>query len=202
MSTRATIGKVEADGSGRRVLLVYDGYPTWAGAKLLLNYGNEEAIESLIELGTIYTLGDSPEHTPGSFIKNGILDDGQGHVTRALSREGGYDIAEHGPVATTGGLQGVAAGWNHPYVYAWTPDGWFGCYGEGEDEGEFLPLSTFIITAYRNQYENCVRGETPPGWNSAYCLTHNRGHTIPDLSKILPLELIPPDLLWDERMAA
>lgn len=191
MATRATIGKVERDGRGRRVRLVYDGYPTWAGAKLLLHYGAEETIEELVGLGAIYTLGDSPERVEGASIQGSVLDDGKGHITRAMVRDGGYMMSEYGPVETANGIDGVVADCGTGFAYIWTPDGWFGAYGESDDPG-VMPLHSFIVEHYNQQYRECVAVRVP-GWWMPLCETHNRGHGITDLRTVLPPELLPPD---------
>ena len=61
MSTNAMIYKKMQDGSVKGVYLHWDGYPSWAGDKLLNHYTTEEKVQRLIDLGAISVLGNNPE---------------------------------------------------------------------------------------------------------------------------------------------
>ena len=205
MGTRAIIAKIERDGTGKRVLLVYDGYPTWAGVKLIRHYNDEKTIDTLIGLGNIYTLSDSPEHTPGSYLKWGESDN-LWDVTRTFGREGKGNFPEYPPEAVSGGLEGVCAEIEGPpYTYIWTPDGWFASYPvytpdeddedyEDDDdvnlEQRFVPLLTLIHDYHFKMYSDCQAGP-PDGPYRIRCTVHC--HTIQPLQDILPKEMMPKD---------
>lgn len=199
MGTRAIIAKIGPDGTGKRVSLTYDGYPTWAGVKLIRHYNDEKTIDTLIGLGAIYTLSDSPEHTPGSFLKWGESDKLH-DVTRTFGREGKGNFPEYPPEEVSGGLEGVCADIAEPpYTYVWTPDGWFASYpvylpydDEDEDDSEqeqrFVPLLTLIHNYHFAMYSDCQAGP-PEGPYRIRCTVHD--HVIEPLQNILPTELMP-----------
>ena len=61
MSTNAMIYKKMQDNSVKGIYLHWDGYPSWAGDKLINHYTTEDKVQRLIELGAISVLGNNPE---------------------------------------------------------------------------------------------------------------------------------------------
>ena len=60
MSTRGLIAIIDEDGSCRSVYCHHDMYPSHAGKVLSEHYGTREAVESLLALGDLSALGDTP----------------------------------------------------------------------------------------------------------------------------------------------
>ena len=155
-----------------------------------------------MELGDIYTLGDSPEHVPSAFINDSWQHDQLGHLTRALGREGKPFFRPHPSKPVSGGTDGMQPSDEYlPYTYAWTPDGWLGAYPSDEEDEEgqeresvkprFMPLLALIHDYHRRMYEKCQPGENlSPGM--LQCANHCN-HAIRTLHNLLPPELMPAD---------
>ena len=194
MSTPAYIAQIRPDGTGQRILLSMDGYPTWAGVKLLLHYSSQERVRDLIDLGPLLTLGDNPEHQEGAFIDEYGRWDTCDHPTRAFGREGHPHYHPHQPERVSGGLQGVCPPDEYnfqPWTYVWTPDGWFGADPEeSAPQRSFVPLLTLIHAYHRDKYEDCEAGEAM-GPYMVKCSKHSHGISL--LQPLLPGELLPED---------
>ena len=191
MSTPAYITKINPDGSGQRIQLFTDGYPTWAGIKLLLHYSEEEQVQALMDLGYLMNLGDSPDQVEGSYITIHGTDKLR-DITRSFKRDG-QDIqgtwdADH----FTGGVQNICPNPEFkPYTYAWTPDGWFAAYPEDFPTKQvFMPLLNLIHDYHQDQFHNC-EPTTQYGPYHVRCALHQ--HTINLLQPSLPRHLLPTD---------
>ena len=135
MSTWCAIAKIERDGSGRYILLTHDGYPDWAGIRLLRSYSEESEIDELLSLGDLSTLSDSPEAVVGAHAESFREQPHCGYITRSYRRDGAVKLSgdmSWKPRGVRGGTdeffnfsaQETCAAW----AYAWTPDGWIGCW--------------------------------------------------------------------------
>ena len=71
--------------------------PEYAGVKLLLHYNFRPDAETLVQLGTLWTLGDSPAQHPDAFLRQDGNDDRRPNITRALGREGRTDFGPKKP---------------------------------------------------------------------------------------------------------
>lgn len=60
MATRSLIGMVKEDKSIQVIYCHWDGYPTYVGAQLALNYYDKNTIQSLLDLGDRSSLGGMP----------------------------------------------------------------------------------------------------------------------------------------------
>lgn len=76
MSTRSYIAKLNSDGSVVGIYCHHDGYPDGVGKTLQKHYSDEETVASLIQLGSLSSLGED-------------LD-----VTQAYHRDRGEDLDE------------------------------------------------------------------------------------------------------------
>ena len=59
MSTNALISKQNADGSIRTVYAHWDGYPSYMGKMLALNYADEAKVDALLDEGNISSLEEN-----------------------------------------------------------------------------------------------------------------------------------------------
>lgn len=171
MSTWCCIGKMERDGGGRYVLLTHDGNPKWAGRKLLEHYSDAQAIDELIALGDLKTLGDSPDQVPGANAGTGE-NPYLWHITRSYRRDGQVPVQgalDWEPRATEGGTDGLfeVAARRTPaqWAYAWTPDGWLACYVAVIHRTEGLmgitvPLASLIEAGCMTPECACAEGRT------------------------------------------
>ena len=198
MSTDAYIAMLDRDGNGQRIELRMDGYPTWAGARLLLHYQTEEQVQQLINLGNLFTLGNRPGPDPGAFI-NAQGTDKLGHLTRSLMRDTTHftpeQKARQAPQTFRGGLDGIVPRNDQfpPYTYAWTPDGWFGAVPVDEcDIFSYSPLLTVIHDYHRLMFEDCVP-DPARDWGPymLHCTVHD--HAIRLLNQCLPRALLPAE---------
>lgn len=108
MSTRSRIGMVQPDGSVKSIYCHWDGYPQNNGSILIKHYTDIEKVKSLIELGSISSLGKNinPDPIGGITAKynstdgienvpaNGVhtFDNPQVDVTVAYHRDRGEDL--------------------------------------------------------------------------------------------------------------
>lgn len=108
MSTRSRIGMVQPDGSVKSIYCHWDGYPQNNGIILIKHYTDIEKVKSLIELGSISSLGKNinPDPIGGITAKysltdgvqnvpaNGVhtFDSPQVDVTVAYHRDRGEDL--------------------------------------------------------------------------------------------------------------
>jgi hypothetical protein len=108
MATRSRIGMVQSDGSVKSIYCHWDGYPQNNGNILIEHYTDIKKVKSLIELGSISSLGKNvnPDPIGGITAKyslrdgfenvpaNGVhtFDNPQVDVTVAYSRDRGGDI--------------------------------------------------------------------------------------------------------------
>ncbi len=60
MATRSLIGMVKEDKSIQLIYCHWDGYPTYVGLQLMLNYRDADTIQKLLDLGDRSTLSGSP----------------------------------------------------------------------------------------------------------------------------------------------
>ena len=60
MSTRGLIAIIDEDGSCRSIYCHHDMYPSHAGNVLTEHYCTREAVEGLLALGDLSSLGDTP----------------------------------------------------------------------------------------------------------------------------------------------
>lgn len=60
MATRCFIACILPGGRYERIYCHWDGYPEWAGAMLSKWYTNDAAIDRLMRLGDLSTLGETP----------------------------------------------------------------------------------------------------------------------------------------------
>ena len=60
MSTRSYIIQRQDDGSYRGIYCHWDGYPAWVGKKLKQHYRTPKQVTTLMNLGSLSSLGDSP----------------------------------------------------------------------------------------------------------------------------------------------
>lgn len=65
MSTRASISRVNDDGTITSIYSHWDGYPSWVGKKLLDNYNKDDIVTKLLSLGDISSLDDSIDKPEG-----------------------------------------------------------------------------------------------------------------------------------------
>ena len=86
MSTNATIGIKNEDGTIRSVYLHWDGYPSYTGKMLNENYLDREKVEKLINLGNLSYLAKEVEPT-----KAHSFEQPQRDVTVAYHRDRGED---------------------------------------------------------------------------------------------------------------
>ena len=197
MGTQAYIANIQRDGAGRRIHLQMDGYPTWAGARLLLHYSNAQEINKLMDLGDLMTLGNNPGPDPGAFIHASSNTDRLGHITRAMIRDGQAlapgRLERYRAQHCEGGLAGIAPNPQfRPYTYAWTPDGWLGAGPDyRQEQQQFMPLLHLIHDYHRQNYEHCRPGGEPWSPYQLNCAVH--GHTISLLQECLPRALLPTD---------
>ena len=63
MATRSRIGIEQADGTVKSIYCHWDGYPKGVGQILVEHYLMRDKVESLMELGSISTLGEQVEPT-------------------------------------------------------------------------------------------------------------------------------------------
>jgi hypothetical protein len=63
MATRSRIGIEQADGTVKSIYCHWDGYPKGVGKILVEHYLMRDKVESLMELGSISTLGEQVEPT-------------------------------------------------------------------------------------------------------------------------------------------
>ena len=191
MSTPAYITKLNPDDDGQRIQLSMDGYPTWAGTKLLLHYNQEEQVQTLIDLGDLMNLADSPEQVDGAYI-NIHGTDKLRNITRSFKRDGLDIPGNWDAVHFTGGLQNICPNPQfQPYSYAWTPDGWLAAYPEDFPTKQvFMPLLDLIHDYHRQEFDDCVP-TTQDGPYHVRCGLHQ--HAINLLQPRLPRRLLPTD---------
>lgn len=60
MATRSLIGMVKEDKSIQLIYCHWDGYPTYVGLQLMLNYRDAATIQKLLDLGDRSTLSGAP----------------------------------------------------------------------------------------------------------------------------------------------
>jgi hypothetical protein len=60
MATRSLIGVVKEDNTVEVIYCHWDGYPTYVGAQLALNYYDKDTIQLLMDLGDRSSLGGMP----------------------------------------------------------------------------------------------------------------------------------------------
>lgn len=88
MATRSGIGKLMKNGSIRAVGCHWDGYPENVGKILYDYHNNEEAIDSILNLGNISSLKEKLEPTEGV---NHTFDNPEDGVTIFYKRDRGED---------------------------------------------------------------------------------------------------------------
>ena len=194
MSTQATIAITGPDGSGYASTLLNDGYPEYAGVKLLLHYNSRPDAETLVQLGTLWTLGDSPAQHPDAFLRKDGSDDRRPNITRAMGREGRTDFGPKKPRPIPPGPDSAFnMVWDTDYVYVLTPEGWRASdltRGRTQPD-EFKPLLQFIHDHYQARHEDCIPGpEAGPG---LFACAKHRSHIIRSLKHLLPPEMMPED---------
>ena len=109
MASRAIIGKVDRQGSGRAIYLGHDGFPDTAGARLLRHYSEEQTINQLIRQGSVAWLETTPEES----------------ITYFRHRRQPWQYCQ--PYPFRGGTEWFFANYWSPapeWLYVWTPDGW------------------------------------------------------------------------------
>ena len=90
MSTRSRIGMVQSDGSVKSIYCHWDGYPQNNGNILIKHYTDIEKVKSLIELGSISSLGKNINPDPIDGVHT--FDNPQVDVTVAYHRDRGEDL--------------------------------------------------------------------------------------------------------------
>ena len=90
MSTRSRIGMVQPDGSVKSIYCHWDGYPQNNGNILIKHYTDIEKVKSLIELGSISSLGKNINPDPIDGVHT--FDNPQVDVTVAYHRDRGEDL--------------------------------------------------------------------------------------------------------------
>ena len=198
MSTDAYIAMLDREGNGQRIELRMDGYPTWAGARLLLHYTDEAQMRRLIDLGNLMNLGNRPGPDKGAYI-DAHGNDRLGHITRSLMRDTTQftpeQKARQKAQSFSGGLDGIIPRDDQfpPYTYAWTPDGWFGAMPPEEgDLFAYSPLLTVIHDYHRRLFDGCVP-DPDKDWGPymRHCAVHDHGIRL--LNQCLPRALLPTE---------
>lgn len=130
MATRSHIGMLQENGEIHFVYCHWDGYPSHNGKILLENYGQEEKVKALLELGSISSLRPrvAPEEGEEHDFEKPLED-----VTIAYHRDRGEEKAQTNICYSEKGY--VAKGEWVDYQYLFKNGKWY--YSRG---GEFAEL--------------------------------------------------------------
>lgn len=121
MATRSFIAQKLTDGSFQAIYCHWDGYPEHVGDILFHHYSNTAKLASLLSLGSISSLGERLEPTPGgghTFEKPEV------GVVVAYHRDRGEKIQEAGVYADLAALKAACDDAGGEYLYTWADGAW------------------------------------------------------------------------------
>ena len=160
MSTRAYIARINRDGIGLYVYLGHNSYPQTAGRMLLENYAEDHQITALIKLGSIMNLDTTPERSESY------------HLTET---EPWYRCKPE-PI-TAGTDEFFAAHHAMPFLYAWTPDGWFGAFGDTRRPPDIYHQKLYSLSP--DDFQHWLGTTDDPTWTQWLAQTPSIQRPIP-----------------------